>query len=251
MGRWALSLREERMNANICPSWACNPNSIIPAPDSPAKSCVLGTSSEQRHEGLSGGSCFSGKAPFLWNFLYWQQSHLAPTSACPHLKDVFREINSCTGRHDREEEEHLRMHFTYLREIWWGSAWTRVWGLQQVHRNSCPLILESQSPSSPPVGHRVLFYNLWTQTDRPFTFTDITRTTWYGPVHLSDSWLGLTFSCQVFTNTWSPSSTWGFFKSSCSLGRICSPYHQSSCWNLPRSVICFRSILVSSSKNKS
>ena len=47
--------------------------------------------------------------------------------------------------------------FTYLRESWWGSAWTRVWDLQQVHRNSCPLILESQSPSSPPVGHRVLF----------------------------------------------------------------------------------------------
>ena len=66
-----------------------------------------------------------------------------------------------------------------------------------------------------------------------------------------ESWLALPISCQVFTNTWSLSSTWGFFKSSCGLGRIYSPYCWSSCWNFPRSITCFRSVLVSSLENKS
>ena len=130
------------------------------------------------------------------------------------------------------------MYFTYLREIWWASAWTRVWGLQQFHRNSCPVVLESWFPSPHSVGHVFFFLEMWTQADRPFivTVVKVTRTTWYDLVHFLDTWLGLPFSCQAITNTWSPGSIWGFFKSSCDLGRICFPYLWSSCWKLPRSV---------------
>ena len=129
--------------------------------------------------------------------------------------------------------------------------------IPRVYPNSCPKELLSSGfgvsvPVSPSCSPQGFILELWTQADRPFTFTavEVTRTTWYGPADFSDGWLGLPFSCEVFTNTCSPSSTWGFFKSSCGLGRICSPYHWNSCWNLPRSIICFRSILVSSSSQE-
>ena len=75
-----------------------------PLRNSPARSCVLGDqlrATAWGAEGLSGGSCFRGNAPFLWTFPYWQQSCLAPTSACPHLKDVFK------------NKKYINMYITY------------------------------------------------------------------------------------------------------------------------------------------